>query len=282
MTAATSDENTLVMGPDHKFAVLISGGYYASMNAIRYWNDIAFMYKVLKYQYGYKDENIYVLFSDGLDPAADNKWGESSNVDLDGDGLPDIDYSATLENIDTVFGALAARMEEHDILLVYTTGHGAPYDPDGDPTKTILYLWHNYIVDDELAEQVKRIGSYDTMVFVMSQCYSGGFEGELAAATEYSFRRQHTMSTASRVCTTRSWVIMNMMSSLIISPVHWRVHARTAGRYGPTRTGTGAASIAEAFSFAVNNDSTTETPQFADQSRFAEVDPLDGRQCDLT
>jgi len=274
--ATTFDDGMLTVNPDHKFAVLISGGYYASSNAVRYWNDTAFMYKVLKYRYGYKDENIYVLCSDGLDPAPDNKREESSNVDLDGDGLPDVDYSATIENVDTVFGELAARMTEDDILFVFTTGHGAPYDPDGDPTKTVLYLWHNYIVDDELAEQVNRIQSYDTMVFVMSQCYSGGFEGELGAPNRIfiSAAAYDEISYAGLFNPDTGNYEYDVFSHYFTCAL---AGARPDG--GEVRAdadGDGAVSIAEAFSFAVNNDPAYETPQFLDQSKFAELDPLMG------
>lgn len=276
LAASALDDVMLTVNPIHKFAVLIGGGYYESNNEIRFWNDIAFMYKVLKYRYGYRDENIYVLFADGLDPAPDNVLGENSNVDLDGDGVPDVDYAATLENVDTVFGRLAARMNEQDILFVYTAGHGSPYDPDGDPTKTVFYLWHNYIVDDELAEQVNRIPSYDTMMFVFNQCYSGGFEGDLAGANRIF------ISAAAYDQTSYAGLYNPVIGAYEYDAFSYYLTCALAGARpdgGEVRAdadGDGAVSVAEAFSFAANNDPADETPQFVDQSKFADVDPLMG------
>ena len=90
-------------------------------------NDNAF-YSALIHVYGYLKNNIYVLISDGTDTAIDrhlnNGSYDSSPLDLDGDGLPDIQYSATKNSITTVFNTLANILTSNDqcicILLLLT------------------------------------------------------------------------------------------------------------------------------------------------------------------
>ncbi len=56
------------IGPDcsHNYALLLSGGFNATQNHIRYWNDISFMYQTLNKTYGYQRGKIFVLMSDGI------------------------------------------------------------------------------------------------------------------------------------------------------------------------------------------------------------------------
>ena len=100
------------------YAVIISGGANVSSNAERYWNDCSAIYSTLIYVYGYLKNHIYVLISDGTDPAIDralvNGNFDSSPLDLDGDGLSDIQYAATKNNITTVFNSLSNILTSND------------------------------------------------------------------------------------------------------------------------------------------------------------------------
>jgi len=95
---------------DPRWAVLMNGGYNAGNNHVRYWNDLSNIYITLNHVYGYPDEQIIVLCSDGLDPTPDQSNGQNSDPDLDGDGDDDIMYSCILSNIDMVFGDLANNL----------------------------------------------------------------------------------------------------------------------------------------------------------------------------
>lgn len=282
MLATSSGDSALVMGPDHKFAVLISGGYDSYNNWPRYWNDVSFMYKTLKYKYGYKDENIYVLSSDGLNPAPDNLMGWNSNPDLDGDGYPDIDFSATRKNLGRVFDILSKQMTAEDLLFVFTNGHGGQIDPDTDQTAVYLALWHDIITDKDLAAEVNKIRSYDTMVFVMEPCNSGGFYEELAGPNRIfiSAAAYDKLSYGNIINPNGKYFYFDLEHShdafayLFITAM---AGARADG--GSVRADMDAdwvVSIAEAFSFAETNDLMADTPQFRDQSISAEIDPLMG------
>lgn len=164
----------------HKYAVIISGGVNESYNHIRYWNDCSALYKVLKQYYGYKDADIYVLMSDGKSSSKDrniasdprNPKLDSSPLDLDGDGVCDIDYAATKKDITNVFNQLAKKITTNDNLFVFTTDHGdfGPY----------LCLWNEELMNDtEFAKEIDKVNAC-YMSILMIQCYSGGFINKLA------------------------------------------------------------------------------------------------------
>ena len=164
----------------HKYAVIISGGFNKQNNHIRYWNDCSTIYKVLKNYYGYKDSDIYVLISDGQSYSEDrninsdptNPRYDSSPWDLDGDGICDIDYSATKSNISNVFNQLANKVTSEDNLFVFTTDHGE-YGP-------YLCLWNKEIMNDtEFTNEIDKVNANHISV-LMLQCYSGGFINKLA------------------------------------------------------------------------------------------------------
>lgn len=279
---SSTGDNSLTIHPDHKFAVLINGGFNLKSNWPRYWNDVSFMYKTLKQKYGYKDENIYVLFADGLNPAPDNFVMKNSDVDLDGDGYPDIDFPATREDINKVFDELSRRMKAECLLFVFTTGHGGQSQPEVEPTAAYLALWDEDVITDvEFAAEVNKIKSYDTMVFVMEPCNSGGFSGELAgpgriftSAAAYDEFSNALLFTASGK---GSWEdIENGYDAF-----SYYFTGALAGVCPDKRLvradmdGDGVVSIAEAFEFASGN-AVNETPQFRDHAKFAEIDPLMG------
>ncbi len=110
------------------YAVIISGGGYREKNFERYWNDCSAIYKTLVNIYGYSDNHIYVLMSDGTSSGKDLHMNDgsykSSPLDLDGDGDNDIQYSATKSNITKVFDKLKNTLTKKDNLFIYTTDHG--------------------------------------------------------------------------------------------------------------------------------------------------------------
>jgi len=172
------------------YAVLINGGYNAANGSPTYWNDVSAMYKTLKNSYGYTDENIFVLNSDGTDPANDMKvltdyhggayhghYYASSPLDLDGDGVDDIDYAATPSNLGIVFDTLAGVMTSDDLLFVMTTDHGVT----NGSTHSSVCLWGEATVTDaQFAAEVNKIENYGLEAFLFQQCYSGGFLDDLA------------------------------------------------------------------------------------------------------
>lgn len=157
------------------YAVIISGGINKTSNYVRYWNDCSAIYRVLTKAYGYKDENIYVLMSDGTNSAEDRavfkrfKKYDSSPLDLDNDGDNDIMYSATKREIGIVFDELQDRLSSEDFLFIFSTDHGTLID-----NEAYLCLWGECMSASEFATEVDKVKA-GTIGIVMEQCYSGGF-----------------------------------------------------------------------------------------------------------
>lgn len=159
----------------NKYAVLIAGGWNASNNYARYWNDLMFMYDTLKNDYSFTDNEIYVLYADENSPNANNcpnpgdaGWSQYNDK---------IDYSASSSNLQTVFNTLSNAMGSSDFLFIFTTDHG--YSESG---QSYLDLWEESIRDDVFAgsNYLGKITSYFREVIVMEQCNSGGFINDLS------------------------------------------------------------------------------------------------------
>ncbi|MBO8439141.1 MAG: hypothetical protein IAC51_00645 [bacterium] len=128
----TLKSNTLdfLLVNDNKYAVIINGGANLYNNHRRYWNDCSAIFSTLKDIYQYKQENLYVLMSDGTSPSYDrcvNPYTmifDSSPLDLNNDGVNDIKYSATKSNLKSVFNELSSILTEEDELFVFVTDHG--------------------------------------------------------------------------------------------------------------------------------------------------------------
>jgi hypothetical protein len=79
---------------------------------------------------------MFVICSDGTNPAPDNSSGGNSDPDLDGDGIDDIRYSASVSNIELVFSELSDLLTPSDFLFIYSTDHGG----NGDISLMRAYL----------------------------------------------------------------------------------------------------------------------------------------------
>jgi len=159
---------------DHLYAVLINGGVDDANNHLRYWNHLSMVYCALTQVYGYKPENIYVHSTDGT--AAHNH----GSLNLDGPDHPedDIEYPATKSSIESTFNHLDLYMDEDDQLFVFVTDHGGSEDYISN---SYFWLWDwDTIRDDELADMVEPFNCAE-MIFLLVQCYSGGFIDDLEA-----------------------------------------------------------------------------------------------------
>lgn len=161
--------------PSHCWAVIISGGYDQWNNHIRYWGDSAFIYSTLTLKYGYSDDHIYALISDGTDTAVDRSDGTNSPTDLDGDADEDTDYAATYANVESVFNTLNAALTAEDQLLVFVTDHGG----QESGWDAVIWLWNQgQLRDDQMASMTASLPC--PVMFVMEQCFSGGFVDDLS------------------------------------------------------------------------------------------------------
>ena len=116
-----------------------------------------FAYRVLTYQ-GYTNDTIYYLSSD-------------RNLDLNGDGIPDVDGDATNSNLQN---AITQWAKDAESLVVYLTGHGGDGTFEMSETEILkaedLASWL-----DELQETIQGL-----VTIVYDACESGSFVSKLA------------------------------------------------------------------------------------------------------
>jgi len=164
---------------DNAWAVLINGGITYDQNQDAHMNDLSGVYSTLTNYYGFRKEQIFVFSADGY------AHGNHGRVDLDGDGVPEIDgagSAATQENILQCFQSLAdinTGLDEDDILFVYVGDHGAREDDESS-----ICLWDidgDYVLDDnEMISSQELSICNETIncsqkIYLMAQCYAGGF-----------------------------------------------------------------------------------------------------------
>jgi hypothetical protein len=234
------------------YAVLLSGGISPGSNYIRYYNDITFMYTTLKQVYGFVDEDIYVLMSDGTDPAPDRSDGTNSPPDLDGDSVDDIDGPCTLAAIQGVFDELATFVTAADQIFLFSTDHG------GSESGWDVYmcLWGEDMNDEVLAGHVNSLPQAQ-FIFTMEQCYSGGFEDDLQTTSPRIFSSAAAYNEPSYA-----------MSNLIYDEYvyYWISAVRGEDPYGnPVNADTNGdlqVTMDEAFIYAEDHDTCSETPQY--------------------
>lgn len=214
-----------------QYAVLIAGGFapYENdstlFNSIRYMNDLSLVYSTLTQEYGYLPENIFVFANDST---LDNCYGYPEEwyfetwanptfencIDLDNDGVYDVDFPATKVDLRNLFNDLSNNLDETDQLFIYVTDHGYVDTVSTDHHQQIFYLWDidepyyevNYetevVHDDTLSLWLKDIDVSQISV-VMQQCYSGGFIEELLDTT--GVKCKNRVITTSSDTSTFSW-----------------------------------------------------------------------------
>lgn len=234
-----------------RYAVILNGGVDKENNNIRYWNDCSYIYSVLLNVYHYDKSNVIVLMSDGTDPAADRMLldgsHDSSPLDLDGDGTNDINYSATKNNVISVFQSLSSKLTNNDDLFIYTIDHGTL-----NGNNAALMLW-NYesLLDYELGSLLSQIHC-NSISIVMGQCNSGGFIKELAGSNRI-------VITACR----EDESSYSMRSGKYDEFVYYFTKALENNRGTNADTNSdGIITLYEAYLYAVANDTANEHPQY--------------------
>lgn len=234
---------------NHNYAVIINGGINKYNNHFRYWNDCSLIYKTLINTYNYNKDNIFVLMSDGTSPADDrlllNGTFDSSPLDLDNDGIDDIQYAATPTNIHNVFTTLSNTLTSSDTLFIFTMDHGGQTNGNS----VYLYLWNGSTISDvEFATEVNRVNA-GKMIFCMGQCHSGGFIDNLQAPGRV-------------IMTACDYDEFSYGSSYYDTFVNLWTNAIN-GTVGADSNSDGFVSIHEAFLYAENYDTEQETPQYS-------------------
>ncbi len=242
---------------DSRWAVLMNGGYNSGNNHVRYWNDLSNIYITLTYVYGYQDENIIVLCSDGLDPSPDQSNGQNSNPDLDGDGDDDIMYSCVLSNVDMVFAELANILSDGSELFIFQTDHGS----NSGGWSTLFNLWNmEELTDTHFASLLDALPNCE-IVCTFEPCFSGGFLDDVVLPPG--------PIVASSACRhdEYSWA---MPPDYVYDEYvfHWTAAVNGEDAYGvpvdADYNQDGMITMDEAFIYAETNDAQPESPQYGD------------------
>jgi hypothetical protein len=151
--------------PGEGYAVLFSG---ASNN--RHTNDLEFLYRVLVNDYGWDEDNIYVLNYDG---SIEYSGGPHPVGNWPGDGTAyqmTVNGQGTKSEFENVIDELKGRIGPHDRLLIHTNNHG------GRDTDSYLctYSGPSYYPDD-FAAKLSELPNFGCLIVMMEQCYAGGF-----------------------------------------------------------------------------------------------------------
>lgn len=241
------------MDDGHSYAVLISGGASQWSNHIRYYNDTAFIFATLKEVYGYSDDDIFVLVSDGTDPAPDRSNGTNSPPDMDGDGTDDIEYPAVMWAINDVFDILDGIVTANDQVFFFFTDHGG----SNGGWNVYLNLWNWETMSDATFASLVNSLPGAQYVFTMEQCYSGGFEDNLTNLPPRVF---------SSACAYNqySWAMANLIYDEYV--YYWISAVRGEDPYGgpvdADYNDDGRVTMDEAFIYAEAHDTRDETPQY--------------------
>ena len=244
---------------ERTYAVILSGGVNKNSNYERYWNDCSFIYQTLVKRYNIPYDNISVIMSDGTNPAVDMLTTDyrhiSSPLDLDNNGTNDIQYAATLSNVQTVLSELSNELNEDDHLFIFVIDHGGTTDYDSE---SYICLWGNEkLYDYNLANLLTPLSNkYVNINVVLGQCYSGGFIDDLTKVG-------CVVATAS-AGNEPSWACSNIPYDEFV--YYWTSAVNKANSYGiaidSDADGDGFISMQEAFEYAQELDSNTETPQY--------------------
>jgi hypothetical protein len=244
----------------NRYAILFAG---ASNN--RHTNDLEFLYRTLRDHYGFSDANIYVLNYDGTHGY--NNFGSPPGVTWPGDGtayrMP-VKGKGTKTDLDTALDDVKKRLKKDDLLLIHTNNHGGN---DG-PGKSFLctYSGADYYAAD-FGAKLATLPHYDTLMVMMEQCHSGGFNTPVLAN-----------STASKTTIASACVeTANSIGGADFDPFarDWIAAMTGNDPYGhalafnPDTDGNGRIYAEEAFNYADTVHDPYDTPVYSETSEAA-------------
>lgn len=157
------------------YAVIFAGGGDLYNNHYRYYAAVLDLYTILSTEYYIPFENIYILQSDGTDPAADcNLSGSYINSDVTyATNNGSYVGSATLANFSKVMTTVSGKMNSDSHLLVYTYDHGAGTEGDTTDYNDYLCGWEENLSGSKVAENLFKV-KQGYVTTITAQCFSGG------------------------------------------------------------------------------------------------------------
>jgi Peptidase C13 family len=243
-----------------RYAILYSG-----MSNLRHLNDLEFCYRMLIDRYCFSPKNITVLSYDGTLNTQDGPasiWpgdGTAYRIKINGQG--------NRAAIKTAFASLKAKLKSDDLLFIHTNNHG---DNFGSGSFLCEYPnWGTYMATDFCAD-LATLPKYRSLVVMMEQCNSGGFNQPVLAASTAASTSIASAAIASQ-------------SSYASPDGNWDSFARDwiaaeAGHtpnggalaHNPDTNGDGVVSAKEAFAYALSVQNPSDTPNYSSTSSVAD------------
>lgn len=248
----------------HTYAIIFNGGLNKCANYPRYWNDCALVYQTLTRRFGIPSSNISVLMADGTSSSDDMVYGTgsfmSSPTDLDGDNVADIDMAGTLANLQSELQRLAGIMTTNDNLFIYTTGPGGV---SGTSSASSSYIWTWYDNDEQRIfdyELTSLLNSFNvnSINIVMQQNSAGGFIDNV----------QGTGRVVTASCGQQEQCYVRTAKDYDEFTYHWACainerNLSSGSAVSSDANGDGYVTMGEAFNYANQNDTQSETPQIS-------------------
>ncbi len=236
-----------------KYALLYSGGINPDKAYDRYWNDMSLYYNMLVYIYGYDPDNIIVVYKNGV--ALNNS-------------MP-VGYAATPAGLNSAFSALGDMMDSNDQFFFFMTNHGGQITDVGSPVPndedfgsdnidecTFYYSSAGRPYDDDIAAKVNSL-SFNRMICVMEQCFSGGMIYDLRGTNRI------IMTAANEVEVSYGGAKFDDFCMLLASALI-KTHQESRAAVNADADNNGQVSLTEAFRWATDNDNQPEHPQYED------------------
>ncbi|MCK4811342.1 MAG: tandem-95 repeat protein, partial [Methanosarcinales archaeon] len=175
-----------LLGDSDNYALLFSGGSTPGYNYNRYYNNIKEMYETLVDDYDVPPGNIWILYADGTDPAADQPGGVNSDMSYVAGGTTVM--SGTRANLESVLTTtLPGLVDGNDHFLFYAFDHGS--GTSNAPATTgeeALTGWSASTADNDLKDWLNQVGAGHATV-VHTQCFAGGMLDDLLPVTSSTF-----------------------------------------------------------------------------------------------
>lgn len=149
-----------------RYAILFSG---ASNN--RHTNDLEFLYRTLRDQYGFPAANIRVLNYNG---SVDYSGNPHPVGNWPGNGtayrMP-VHAAGTKAALESALDWAKARLKPEDLLLIHTNNHGGH---NGTQSYLCTYSGADYLASD-FAAKLATLPKFEHLMVMMEQCHSAGF-----------------------------------------------------------------------------------------------------------
>lgn len=272
------------------YAVIFNGGGYDwTYNYWPFYNETKRLYCTLTGDYGYLDENVFVLQSDGLSTGADrrylddagNRSARNSPIDIDGDGDTDVYGPGTQAALLDVFSSLSSRITPDDFFLFACLDHGAK---DGNLATSHQYIvpwhygsgWDDHIQDAELDAWCDQYIAASNQVYLFGQCYSGGFINDLQQAGRIIF----ASSEYNKVSYCEAYAPSSDEDYMGFVRAWWQaIDLDEGGAPNPDADGNddGYVTMDEAWAYALANDPFYQHPEYPETPQFSDLAGLASR-----